>query len=343
MATNFRSNTLQRLLQDRGWQDRVLALPDTQYVSGVWYSEGSEGRQTRSASRADGTPYVIMSHMNQNGGAGIGAKVSRAKLWGHWFLQNDADGTCRNASLLHAQREEMLATMSALKCRDCPEPLGLTAALAWSLLSGIAACTVLPRLVIGLPGCSGVISATSPYCKAAICLVTFVLALGFNGVLDAELGDMHSSTSRRRQHGISLYVSGNDDTGRLPGFSWELWLVALILIGWGLWVPRAVLKGVLPSARQGARHGPGHTRVRIFGRSPRTSLVLVVVAALVVVVVFDAEVGDMHSERHKRSPVGMTLYVTIPDFFFHDSMYLYYCLCLCVLCILARRIRRRAR
>ena len=197
------------------------------------------------------------------------------------------------------------------------------------------------------------ISATSPYCKAAICLGSFVLSLGFNGVLDAELGDMHSSESRRREHGISFFVSGNDDTGQLAGFSWSLWLLALILIGWRLWVTRAVLKGVSPSARQGAWHGPCRTqgawhgpyrtRMQIFGRSPRISLFLVVVAALVVVVVFDAEVGDMHSERHKRSPIGMTLYVTIPDFFFHESMYLYYCLCLCVLCILARWIGRRAR
>jgi len=311
-------------------------LSNTKYVSGKWYSPGADGRQARAASKADGTPYVI----NQNWIVGNGAKVSRAKQWGHWFLQNEEAGTCHNATLLRAQMAAMLATMSSLQCGDCPEPPGLAAALAGSILSSTAACVLLPRLRIGLPGCSGLVSATSAYSKAAIWLVTFLLALGFNGVLDAELGDMHSNASRRRRHGISLYLSGKHDARHLSGFSWTLSFLTLTLAGWSLGVPKAACRGV--SALRGAWRGRSHSRWRMVGRSKCEAIFLVVAAFVVAASVLDAEAGDMHSDERRRSPIGYTLYITIPDVvFLRETMY--YLLCLCMVWVLARatRIGRR--
>jgi len=329
-------NFLHRLLEGQGGRDRALALSNTKYVSGKWYSQGVDGRRSRGASKSDGTPYVI----NQNWIVGNSAKISRAKQWGHWFLQNEEAGTCHNASLLHDQMAAMLATMSSLKCGNCPEPPGLAAAVAWSILLSIAACIVLPRLPIGLPGCSGVVSETSVYCKAAICLVTFVLALGINGVLDAELGDMHGNASRRRQHGISVYLSGNDDTGQSRGLHWTLSLVALTLVGWRLGVPIAASRGV--SKRQEAWRGLWPSRWRILGRRQRTCLVLVIAALVVAASILDAETGDMHSDERRRSPLGLTLYVTIPDLLFRQEV-IHYGLCLCVVCIFACANRRGRR
>eukprot|EP00961_Rhodomonas_salina_P078757 1059193-Rhodomonas_salina.1 len=78
-------------------------LSPNKYVSGRWYIEDFVRKEVKE----DGVPYVL----NFNWIIGNQAKVDRAKKWGHWFLQDEAKGSCENPLLLRAAMATMLETM----------------------------------------------------------------------------------------------------------------------------------------------------------------------------------------------------------------------------------------
>merc|ERR1719316_2261457 len=89
-----------------------------QYVNGRWYDGGIHnkdgGRETRQrVKRHQGIPYVV----NNNFMIGNAAKISRAKRWGHWFLEED--GTCGD----RITREKQLA--AATRSFETLEPSSL--------------------------------------------------------------------------------------------------------------------------------------------------------------------------------------------------------------------------
>mmetsp|Transcript_41957 Transcript_41957/g.98873 ORF Transcript_41957/g.98873 Transcript_41957/m.98873 type:complete len:484 (+) Transcript_41957:61-1512(+) len=83
------------------------------YLGGIWYDggRGGTGETQRAQCKKQGLPYVI----NNNWIVGNTPKIVRAKRWGHWFVQNDTDGSCHDDGKLKDQMKEMLLTMETLK------------------------------------------------------------------------------------------------------------------------------------------------------------------------------------------------------------------------------------
>ena len=77
------------------------------YVNGMWYKKDTYRKQVQAA----GTPYVI----NNNWLIGNDRKMSRAKQWGHWFVQNEKEGSCEDETKLKLQLDRMLKTTKTLK------------------------------------------------------------------------------------------------------------------------------------------------------------------------------------------------------------------------------------
>jgi len=58
-----------------------------------------------------GIPYVI----NNNWIVGNAAKITRAKRWGHWFVQDERSGTCQDAARLQQSLNAMRASIASSK------------------------------------------------------------------------------------------------------------------------------------------------------------------------------------------------------------------------------------
>jgi len=88
-------------------------LPQSKYMSGKWYDggRGGDGSTERYASRLEGTPFVI----NNNWIIGNMPKIRRAKRWGHWFVQDEARGTCADVNFLKRSLAVMQQTMQTLR------------------------------------------------------------------------------------------------------------------------------------------------------------------------------------------------------------------------------------
>ena len=275
--------------------DRIERLRPTKYVSGTWYAmetihHGSReihGDQVRSACQADGMPYVI----NNNWIVGNEAKIARAKRWGHWFLQNESAGTCRNSSVLHRQNADMLGTMQALPSHgadmqallfqgDCEGCSGLLASLMCSILTSITFCIVRRCLAVSLPG----------WAEGAAMTSIFISALVFSGTLDSELGDMHSDPHRRRRYGISIYLSGKNDILQLREVLMIMCCMILVAASWRLWQMECTIRESFSehSLRQAIRGG-------------RTTMHLVVMFILFSALCLDAEYGDITTTRGDKS------------------------------------------
>lgn len=87
----------------------VKLLPECLYVCGLWYDGGksNDGGRLRKTCQRKGLPVVI----NNNWIVGNLAKVSRAKRWGHWFIQNDTLGTCDSIPTLTAGLSTAVSTV----------------------------------------------------------------------------------------------------------------------------------------------------------------------------------------------------------------------------------------
>eukprot|EP00961_Rhodomonas_salina_P240202 3245450-Rhodomonas_salina.2 len=117
---------LYKLLQFRHWDQKSYAslqiqlLRATKYASGRWYDggRGGDGLQERRKGKQEGKPFVI----NNNWIVGNKAKISRAKRWGHWFVQDEDTGTCNNSEHLHKAMHSMLTTMSTIAPPHGPPP-----------------------------------------------------------------------------------------------------------------------------------------------------------------------------------------------------------------------------
>lgn len=130
-------NILHRLLENKRskpYKDLTFQmLSRHKYVSGKWYDggRGGDGRGVRDSCRKHGMPYVI----NNNWIVGNGPKITRARRWGHWFLQGEGEGSgaasaaaaCPNSGRLHHQIQQMHVTMKFLaplhgppKPNECP-------------------------------------------------------------------------------------------------------------------------------------------------------------------------------------------------------------------------------
>jgi Nucleotide-diphospho-sugar transferase len=79
----------------------------SKYPNGLWYNRDT----VRTQVKADGIPYVI----NNNWIIGNDAKMQRAKQWGHWFTQNEDEGSCKDNTKLRHQLDRMLTTMVTLQ------------------------------------------------------------------------------------------------------------------------------------------------------------------------------------------------------------------------------------
>jgi len=288
---------LHTLLRSRGFYGSIASrLQHTKYVSGTWYAQEPirfktggkwleiHGSEVRKSCKADGIPYVI----NHNWIVGNKAKILRAKTWGHWFIQNESSGTCDDTSLLQRQIADMFGTMRSL----APVPVqystdrvragGLMAGLVWSSI---------PSIIFFLLHRHGGRSLPSWATLTAMALI-LVTMLIFAGLLDAEFGDTHSDASRRRQFGISLFVSGEDDLASAPG-------VVALSAG-------AIMLGKSYCKFKGHPLSP----FRQMGIEQRGCAIAFVTVVLLFALMFDAEVGDTHSDRLRRKPVGLTFYIT---------------------------------
>ena len=88
-------------------------LSRTKYTSGKWYDggRGGNGRSEREACKANGLPFVI----NNNWIIGNLPKITRARRWGHWFVQDNVSGSCSNSRLLQETFDQMLNSMHTLR------------------------------------------------------------------------------------------------------------------------------------------------------------------------------------------------------------------------------------
>ena len=316
---------LYSLLMHQGWLDRIERLRPTKYVSGTWYAQETihfktggqwieiHGYQVRKDCKAEGMPYVI----NNNWAVANDVKISRAKRWGHWFLQNESAGTCRNSSMLLQQIASMHSTMQSLaplhdssknERKNCP---GLLASVGWSSLSIVAFCILRRCLAIGM----------SAWAETGVMTSIFLCTLVYRGALDAELGDVHSDLRRRHRLGISLYLSGSDDIEQFKRFLVTMCCVVLVVVGWRL----GRIEGKECLCRQTLLIG--HLAVKWLA-------MIILFAAFFL----DAEMGDMHSDQRRRQEIGLTMYITIPDSFtyFQGSQY-FVCLSLLWICLLTQR------
>ena len=128
-------NILHELIKSRSskpYKDlKFQMLSHFKYVSGKWYDggRGGDGRGVRDSCKTKGMPVVI----NNNWIVGNGPKITRAKRWGHWFLQGrdsmlDSGMACPDARRLKSQIQQMLSTMKTLapvhgppKPKECPK------------------------------------------------------------------------------------------------------------------------------------------------------------------------------------------------------------------------------
>ena len=109
--------------QSKPWKDlQFQMLPGTKYASGKWYDggRGGDGKAERENARKEGVPFVI----NNNWIVGNQPKIVRAKRWGHWFLQDDTAGTCKDVAKLNSQIQEMQKTMESLQPMHGPPKPG---------------------------------------------------------------------------------------------------------------------------------------------------------------------------------------------------------------------------
>jgi len=304
---------LLRVLTIRDVLSRTYRLPETKYVSGTWYLQGPwpgyphiNGSEIRRACKADGQPYVI----NHNWIVGNDAKISRAKRWGHWFLQNEAKGTCHNRSLLREKIADMHATMEFLTPlydeHELPRPVDSAGSLRFVSSIVYCICWTVAFFILGRR-----LAIPRRY-EAVLLSVFFLLALHLDGLLDAELGDMHADVRRRRRYGISVYLTGQKDTGRytikdmIRFVSW----IPILLIGWRFGLHVEVRKR-LPARYFLWRERTGFLRCY---RNRAATLILVTCLACLFTSSFDAEIGDKHSDLRRRNPVGLSFYITIPDY-----------------------------
>ena len=320
---------LYSLLMHHGWLDRIERLRPTKYVSGTWYAQETihfktggqwieiHGYQVRKDCKAEGMPYVI----NNNWAVANDVKISRAKRWGHWFLQNESAGTCRNSSVLLQRIANMRSTMQSLaplydspknERKNCP---GLLASLGWSSLSSIAFCICRRCLAIG----------TSAWAERGVMASIFFCTLVYRGALDAELGDVHSDPRRRHRLGMSLYLTGRDDIKEFEGVLVAMCCVVLVVVGW-------VLRRIERNAE--LQECLCRRTLLIGSRGVKWLAMIILFAALFL----DAEMGDMHSDQRRRQQIGLTIYITIPDSlsYFQGSQY-FVCLSLLWICLLTQR------
>jgi hypothetical protein len=117
LAIQGEQDILYTLIQNRAnkpYKDLTFQmLSQTKYTSGKWYDggRGGDGIVEREACKADGMPVVI----NNNWIVGNVPKITRAKRWGHWFVQNELAGSCDNQTLLQQSFDEMLDTMYTMR------------------------------------------------------------------------------------------------------------------------------------------------------------------------------------------------------------------------------------
>lgn len=239
-------------------------------------------------------PYII----NNNWIAGNAPKISRAKRWGHWFVQDETAGSCRNVAMLQSQMAEMLSTMDSLQPLNPPwQPSSSTAPWVASqlMVSGIMFCKIRRHVRMLHPRRT----------QVAVFVMIVGAVLYLNGVVDAELGDMHSEVKKRRPLGLTVYLSSNEPT-QMEGFRSMICGVVFFLTLWRLSLTGRVRHFVKQLDLDGFS-----SMFRPCRRS--ASMAIVTVCALVWAEILDAELGDMHSERHKRSPIGLTIYFSLVD------------------------------
>lgn len=90
---------------------RVKILPTDKYVNGKWYDKktSSQGTLIKQNYKETGIPYVI----NNNWIEGNEKKISRAKQWGHWFIQNEEEKSCSDLDQLRRKFSDIVMSMKS--------------------------------------------------------------------------------------------------------------------------------------------------------------------------------------------------------------------------------------